>query len=378
MSWSLRLVSIRGIPIRVHASFLLILLWAAYIGLAGSHSGWPRGAAFMVIFTLFLFLCVVLHELGHSLVAQFFGAKVHDITLWPIGGVARLARMPEQPYQEFLIAAAGPFVNIVLAVALAGLALVWIGPAELVRSFTSPRVLQQLFTSMSGQTLVLLLAANNALLAAFNLVPAFPMDGGRLLRSLLAAFLPFDRATRIASMVGQVLAAAMGLVALLTGSFFLGLVAIFVFLAAWQERRGAAVTEALRGLRVSQAMQSLGHRFHPLQTLGEALAQAATSPQSAYLVVEGGRLVGVITRDELVIATRRAGAAARLGNHVPRETSTIAPDTLLTDARERLQARPAAVVVDHGQAVGLLSVADLARVAEIAGVYRQALPRDFD
>ncbi|NTW35062.1 MAG: site-2 protease family protein, partial [Syntrophobacteraceae bacterium] len=112
MSWSLKIITVHGIPIRVHLSFLLIVLWSAYIGLSGGSSEWLRGAAFMVVFTLLLFLCVVLHELGHSLVAQLFGVKVHDITLWPIGGVARLAKLPERPYQEFLITAAGPAVNI--------------------------------------------------------------------------------------------------------------------------------------------------------------------------------------------------------------------------------------------------------------------------
>lgn len=372
MSWSLKLITIRGIPIRVHASFLLIVLWAAYIGLMNGSAGWLRGAAFMIVFVLMLFLCVVLHELGHSLVAQLFGVKVHDITLWPIGGVARLAKMPERPYQEFLITAAGPAVNIVLALGLILLALIWIGPAALARMVTSPWELQRLLSSMSGQTLVLLLAANNGLLALFNLIPAFPMDGGRLLRSLLAVVLPFGRATRIAAIVGQVFAAGMGLVAVFTGNFFLGLVAIFVFAAAWQERQSARTTDALRGLHVRQAMQPLGQRLHPLQTLGEALSQAATSPQPAYPVVDGGRLVGVITRGELLNAARRNGTTARLNAHVAREYVRVAADSLLTDAQEQLQGQTATVVLDGGQVVGILSIVDLARVAEIMEVYQQA------
>lgn len=372
MSWSLKLITIRGIPIRVHASFLLIVLWAAYLGLMNSNEGWLRGAAFMVVFVLMLFLCVVLHELGHSLVAQLFGVKVHDITLWPIGGVARLAKMPERPYQEFLITAAGPSVNILLALGLVALALIWIGPAELARMITSPWQLQRVLSSMSGQALVLLLAANNGLLALFNLVPAFPMDGGRLLRSLLAVALPFGKATRIASFVGQILAAGMGLVAVLMGSFFLGLVAIFVFAAAWQERQSARATDALRGLYVRQAMQPLGQRLHPLQTLGEALSQAASAPQSAYAVVDGGRLVGVITRGELLDAARRHGATARLNAHIAREYARIAAGSLLTDAQEQLQGRTTAVVVDDGHVVGLLSIVDLARMAEVMEVYQHA------
>lgn len=375
MSWSLKLITIRGIPIRVHITFLFIVLWAAYIGLISSNAGWLRGALFMAVFTLLLFLCVVLHELGHSLVAQLFGVKVHDITLWPIGGIARLSKMPEKPYQEFLITAAGPAVNIFLALGLIVLAVLWITPAGIALLITSPWALQSLFSSMSGQALVLLLAANNVLLAVFNLVPAFPMDGGRLLRSLLAALLPFRSATRVASFVGQALAILMGLVALVTGSFFLGLVAIFVFAGAWQERQMAVTADALRGRWVRQVMQPLGPRLSPSQTLGEAVSQVATSPQSAYLIVEDSQLVGLVTRGELLLALRKAGEAARLHAHVPKRTVILTPDMPLIQAQEQLQTRPVGVVVENDQAVGLLSTADLARIAEILEVHERALPR---
>lgn len=375
MSWSLKLITVRGIPIRVHASFLLILLWAAYIGLVNGAGNWLQGAAFMTLLVLLLFLCVVLHELGHSLVAQLFGVQVHDITLWPIGGIARLAKMPERPHQEFLITAAGPAVNIALAIGLTALALIWIGPAALVQMLISPWELQSRFSAMNGQTLVLILAANNALLALFNLIPALPMDGGRLLRSGLAAVLPFGKATRIASIVGQILAVLMGLVAILLGNFVLGLVAIFVFAAAGQERQGVRATEALRNLCARQAMQPLGLRLHPLQTLGEALSQAAISPQPAFPVVEGGRLLGLITRSELLNAARRQGAAARLNAHVPRDYVRLAADALLSDARDQLQGRGAAVVIEDGRAVGILNLLDLARVAEAMEIYHQALTK---
>lgn len=374
MSWSFKLITIRGIPIRVHLSFLLILVWAAYIGLTGS-SEWLRGATFMVIFTLLLFLCVVLHELSHSLVAQLFGVKVYDITLWPIGGVARFAKLPERPYQEFLITAAGPAVNILLTIGFAALALVWIGPSALGRLITSPRALEDLAGSMNGQALVLLLAVNNALLALFNLLPAFPMDGGRLLRALLAAVFPFGKATRIASIGGQIVATGMGAAALLTGNLMLGLVAAFVFVAAWQERQGTATAEGLRDLRVRQAMQPLGLRLHPLQTVSEVLNQMISTPQSAYPVVDGGRLVAVITRGELLAGARKASADARLNATMPQGYVILPPDILLTEAQERLQARQAAAVVENGQAIGLLSAADLTHAAEVMEVYGRCLSR---
>jgi Zn-dependent protease/CBS domain-containing protein len=356
-------------------SFLLILVWAAFLGWNGGRGPWPRNIAFMVGFTLLLFLCVVLHELGHSLVAQFFGVKVHDITLWPIGGVARIARMPERPHQEFLISAAGPATSLLLAVILALIAAAWIGPDELTRLFSQPWRLQRLGVTMTGQSLVLLLALNNLLLVLFNLIPAFPMDGGRMLRSLLAVFLPFRRATRWASLLGQAIAILLGIIAIFTGGFFLALVALFIFAGAWQERQEQTTTEGLRGLRVRQIMQPIGVRLHPLQTAGDAMAQVIALPQAAFLVVDAGRLVGVLMRNELLMAVRNSGPATRLAQLMPHEYLRFKPDDLLTDTREPLRQGGAAVVIEDGRAVGIVTRSDLLRAAEAMEIYPQALPR---
>lgn len=377
MSWSIKLVTVRGIPIRVHASFLLILLWAAYLGVVNGLSSDPvRSALFMVIFVALLFVCVVLHELGHSLVAQLFGVKVQDITLWPVGGVARIVNMPQKPYQEFLMTAAGPAMNVLLAVGLGALAVIWIGPQELSTLLRASLRTGSLVSDLSAQTLVLLLALNNIILAVFNLTPAFPMDGGRLLRALLAAVMPYPRATRVASWIGQGIAVVMAAFAAFTGSFFLGLVAAFVFLAAWQERQSARLSVNLQGLFVRQIMQPLGLRLHPLQTLGQAVSQTLTAPQTAYLVVDAGKLVGIITRGELLAALRRSGAEARLGPCVPPRFALLRPDDTVIDAQGRLQEQFAAVVVEEGQAVGTLSRAELARLAEVLeaqpGLFSQA------
>lgn len=366
MSWSIKLITIRGIPIRVHATFLLILLWAAYIGLANGAGNDPiRDALFMVIFVALLFLCVILHELGHSLVAQLFGVKVQDITLWPVGGMARIANMPQKPFQEFLITAAGPLTNLLLALGLGALALIWIGPQTLADMLSDTLRTGRLNTAMDAQTLLLLLAANNVILAVFNLAPAFPMDGGRLLRSLLAAVMPFTTATRVASWIGQGAALAMAVFAAFTGSLSLGLVAVFVFVAAWEERRQTRLTTDLGGLVVRQAMQPLGPRLHPLQTLGQAATQTLTAPQTAYLVVDAGKLIGIITRGELLAALRRAGPEARLSQTVPPRFAVLGADDALVDAQGRLQEQYVAVVVEEGRAVGLLSRADIARLAEV-------------
>ncbi len=376
MSWSLKLLTIRGIPIRVHVSFLLALFYAAYIGFSSrGGAGWSRGVIFMVAFILLLFLCVVLHELGHSLVAQLFGVKVQDITLWPIGGVARMARLPERPYQEFLITAAGPATNVLLAVFLGMVAVAVIGPQQVFDVLLSPWLLDVTLARMDGRSLLLLLLANNVILALFNLIPAFPMDGGRLLRSFLAALMPFGRATVIASGVGQIVAVGMTGLALLSGNFTLALVGAFVFFAAQSERRQATIHASFQGLRVRQAMQPIGVRLHPLQTLGDAATQAALTAQTVCLVVDGGRVAGLLTRGDLLAALRRAGPLARVGPYARRDFVQIGPDELLERAQERLADASAALVVTDGQVTGVVSQVELLRLAELLSAHPEALPR---
>jgi CBS domain-containing protein len=233
-------------------------------------------------------------------------------------------------------------------------------------------------TGVSVEAMLLMLALNNLLLALFNLIPAFPMDGGRLVRSVLAAFMPFGRATKVASWLGQGAALVMALVALLTGSLFLGLVAAFVFVAAWGERQQAVTTDHLRGLRVGQAMQPLGVRLHPLETLGTAAGRLAALPQGVYLVVDAGKLIGILSRHDLLAALRKAGPAARVGQHYTQAFIRLAPGDTLVDADEKLaQAQPPfGIVIENGQAVGLLGRGDIARLAETLESYPAALPRE--
>ena len=334
MSWSFKLITVSGIPIRVHASFLLVLVWAAWLGFNNSNgrSAWAS-IGFMVLFTLLLFLCVVLHELGHSLAAQAVGTKVHDITLWPIGGVARLSAMPRRPLHEFLITAAGPAVNVVLAAVLAGVAVAWIGPNRVSSMFVTGRGLARLLEAQNGQSLVLLLALQNIILVVFNLIPAFPMDGGRLLRSFLAGFLSFHTATRLASWVGQGLAVVLIVLSFVPpGNFFLTLIGGFVFIGAWQERSQVMMSESLRGLTVRDAMQPLGYRLARDDRLGDIVERVAASPQTVFAVVEDGRLTGLITRSALLAAAKKAGNAAAVEAHLPATTLKMAPDLPLLDA----------------------------------------------
>src|SRR5262245_20493961 len=199
MSWSLNIGTIAGTAVRVHVTFLLFLGWifAASWVAGGADAAW-QGLAFLVL----LFACVVAHEFGHIFTARAFGVSTPDVTLLPIGGVARLERIPEEPYEEFLVAIAGPLVNVAIAVALILIAGARVNAGDLY-AVESPH------TSMIDR-----LAAVNLFLAVFNMIPAFPMDGGRVLRALLAARMGYVRATEIAAFIGQGFAFALGFIGL--------------------------------------------------------------------------------------------------------------------------------------------------------------------
>jgi Zn-dependent protease/CBS domain-containing protein len=320
---------------------------------------------------------VLLHELGHSLVAQLFGVKVVDITLLPIGGLARITKMPDRPYQEFVMAAAGPATNIALAVMLSVGAIAWLGPGKILSLALTPELLDTFLSDNGGQTLLALLILNNIFLAVFNLIPAFPLDGGRMLRSLLAALISHRRATSIASYVGQMLALVLGLVALLNSNFFLGLIAVFIFIGAWQEREQGRSQINTQGLRVRQGMQPVGLRLHPLQTIGEVAAQMVATPQTTFLVIDGGRLVGLLTRADLLSALNKPGPTARVGQRMRPEIPQFGPDDSLGEAGDRLSQGPgAAIVVEAGQVIGTLSRPDLQRLTEALRAHPEALPRE--
>src|SRR5215467_5668763 len=217
MGWSLNIGSIVGTAIRIHITFLIFLVW---IFIASWTSGGPATAWNALAFMILLFACVLAHEFGHILTARAFGVPTPDVTLLPIGGVARLARIPEAPWEEFLIAIAGPLVNVAIAFGLAFL-------------FNADLSLQHLGAVESTKISLLdRLATVNLFLAAFNMIPAFPMDGGRVLRALLALRLGHVRATEIAAMIGQAFAFVLGFVGLISPNPLLIFIAIFVYLAA--------------------------------------------------------------------------------------------------------------------------------------------------
>lgn len=230
-----------GIGIYVHWTFLLLPLYVFFANLGGGHL---TLAVFSVLMLGSVFGCVILHELGHALMARYFGIATRDITLYPTGGVARLERMSERPWEEFWIAVAGPAVNVVIALLLAGLLLVS-GDTDFARLLAIPRATAILADPVGSA--VQLLLFSNVMLVGFNLLPAFPMDGGRVLRALLATWLGRLAATEVAAGIGALMAVGIFLGGLLSeGSFVLVLIAVFVFFAGQQELAAVRFREMAR------------------------------------------------------------------------------------------------------------------------------------
>lgn len=355
MNWSIRIGSIAGIRLELHVTFILFVAWVAIS--QGFSSGEPARALASVALLLLIFTCVVLHELGHALAARRYGIRTRDIVLLPIGGVARLERMPERPGQEVVVAIAGPMVNVAIAAVLAGV-LVALG---------EPLMLQ----AMRGGLLQTLLAIN-VLMVLFNMIPAFPMDGGRVLRALLAMRLPYLRATHIAAAIGQGFALAFGLVGLFYNPMLL-FVALFVFLAASEEHALVQTRASLSGLPVRAAMITDFEVLRGDDPLRRAVELLVAGTQTDFPVVEDGVTIGVLTRADLMIALRNLGDEATAGVAVRRDGGAIEPGEPLEAVFQRMRERRQTPlpVVSGDRLVGLVT---LENVSELLLV-RDALKR---
>jgi Zn-dependent protease/predicted transcriptional regulator len=338
--WSWRAGSIAGIDLYVHATFVLLLGWVAI-------TRWLRSQDVLdalggVLLTATVFGIVVFHELGHALVARRFGIRTLDITLLPIGGVARLERMPEDPKQELLVALAGPAVNVVLAALF--FAAVAINGDEL-----DARAL------MASSPLVSLMWINVAL-ATFNMLPAFPMDGGRVLRALLAMRMDHLQATDWAAQIGQILALVLGLV----GLFFnpmLVLVALFVWMGAREESAVEHLRYSLQGVTVGHAMMRTFRVLSPDETIADAVEHVLSGFQQDFPVVDAGGVVGVLMREDLLRAVASSAHGARVRDVMRRDFAVARVDEPVMQALQRANARScrAVPVVVDGSIVGLLT-----------------------
>src|SRR3954454_22944323 len=343
MSWSIPIGTVRGTVIRLHITFLLFLLW---IGFAHYSRGGAAAAVQGVLFMALLFLCVLLHEFGHIFAARRYGVQTPEVVLLPIGGVARLERIPEEPSQELVVALAGPAVNIVIT-----------GVLYLLLGGFVPGDGTEL--ANPGVSLLGRLAEANLFLALFNLIPAFPMDGGRVLRAFLASRLGYARGTRIAAGIGQALAFGLGLLGLVNGAPLLLFVALFVYLAASSEAHATQMRQVSHGLLAGDAMVPRFESLPPQSVVADAVEALLRTSQHEFPVVDGGgRLRGVLPRDGMIKALRERGPDVAVIKVMTVGIPVVGQRRSLADALRAMQEQrlPAVGVTDAlGRLVGLVT-----------------------
>jgi len=368
----IKLFTVRGIEVKMHMTFPLILVWAAVqFGFLNQRGFSPSGAAFGIVITLLLFLCVVIHELSHSLTAVRMGFPVRDIVLLPLGGVAQMERMPERPSQELLMAIAGPLSNLIIAglLAVAG---------SLLSSVSIGRGLAKLFlnpSSLGWKDMLPYLIVTNVGLALFNLLPAFPMDGGRVLRALLATAMPHTRATALAVSVGQGLAWLLGLAGLLTTNFVLILIAIFVYAGATQEGRMTQVKGVLQGLRVRQAFARHAQVLSPDDPISHAADLVLESFQSDFPICDGERIVGLLTYTDMIRGLKQHQPETPVREVMRTQFPAVGlNDELYEVHRQMTEAGLDAVpVIDKGFFLGLVTRRDVSEVYQLLSVSPELL-----
>ena len=358
MKWSLKLGRVAGIDLYMHTTFIILVAfvgfsyWLAENSLAAVLNG--------VGFLLALFGCVLLHELGHALTARRYGIPTRDITLLPIGGVARLERMPDKPLQELWVALAGPLVNVVIAAVL----FVVLVATNQMAPLTSMNV-------TDGNFLQRLLVVNVSLVL-FNLIPAFPMDGGRVLSAMLATRLEYSRATQIAASIGQAMALLLGFWGLFNNPFLL-FIAFFVWIGAGQEASMVQVKSALSGIPVSRAMLTDFRTLAPTDPLSRAVQFVLSGSQTDFPVVADGKVVGILCREDLIRALAEKNENTFISFAMRKDFHVIDSSQMLDGVSRQVQTDGQGIlpVVHNGQLVGLVTLENIGEFLMIQGALQR-------
>jgi len=357
MKWAWKVGTFAGIPVYIHSTFVLILVWVGWNSVSRGQ-GWAAALGGL-IFVLVLFGCVVLHEFGHALTARRYGIRTRDITLLPIGGLARLERMPDDPRQEFWVALAGPAVNVVIALALLFL-LALQGQYQPVGR-----------VSITAGPFIERVMVVNVVLVIFNMLPAFPMDGGRVLRAVLAMRMDYTRATQLAATVGQGMALLFAFLGLMYNPFLV-FIALFVWIGASQESGMVQMRSALSGIPVAHAMITEFHTLDPQDSLAHAVSLTLTTAQKDFPVVEFGQVVGVLDQQELFRALAEGGQQVPVGQVMQRDFETADSYEMLEPVLERLQGSTASLipVLRLGSLVGIVTSDNVAEFLNIQSAIR--------
>jgi len=363
MKWSLRLGSFSGIRVYVHWTFVLLLGWILFSHLGQGHDwaeAW-RGIGFIIA----LFGCVLLHEFGHALTAKRYGIRTQDITLLPIGGIARLERLPENPRHELWVTLAGPAVNVVIAAVLFAV-LYFLYP---VNEFSQARLLEGNFLAQ--------LMWVNVLLGAFNLLPAFPMDGGRVLRALLSMRLGRVRATRLAASIGQGMAILFGIAGFF-GNPMLIFIAIFVYLGAEAEAQAIETTSFIGGLHVKDAMMTRFRALKSEDSLETAIQELLAGSQQDFPVMADGRVAGILRRNDLVQALAQDRHETRVSDVMSRDCGAVLVSDALDKTLERMsrEGRATLAVMDGNKLVGLLTLENIGELVMVKAAVAKGAGRD--
>ena len=326
-----------GVPVRLHFTFVVFIAFLL-LSARGDQSLMANAITIIAFFA-----SVLLHELGHASVARRYGIRTLEIVMYPIGGVARLEKSPK-PKEELWIALAGPAVNVLIAIAL-GAWLLYVNNTLDLGAFLRP----------TDDNLLVRVAAGNLVLAAFNMIPAFPMDGGRVLRAILARFKPEDQATRIAAGAGRIFAVAMALYALMSGQLILLFIALFVYLAASQETAVVVGRTLTHGYPVRAAMISDFRTLEHGNTIREAANLLLATSQTDFPVVLGEQVIGMLGRNALLRGMAVDGPDAYVAGIMERDFKKVAPESDLNEALPLMAETPCALVMDGDRLIGMLT-----------------------
>jgi Zn-dependent protease/predicted transcriptional regulator len=360
MRWSLKIAQVAGIGIYVHWTFLLLLAWIVLVHYREGDDAVAavRGVGLVVA----VFGCIVLHELGHALTAKWYGINTRDITLLPIGGVARLEGMPEEPWQEFWVAVAGPAVNVVIAAILFVPCLLLGQLDDLLQAGDVPHV-----------PFLVSLMAINLWLVLFNLLPAFPMDGGRVLRALLATQMPRVRATHIAAAIGQGMAIMFGLAGLLIpGAWMLLFIALFVYLGAQGEAQAVEMRSIFQGAAVREAMTTRFQTLSPSDSIQRAANELLAGHQQDFPVLNDGQMVGMLLRGLLIEAISSGREGLRVADAMSAVCPAVEENQRLDQAVQLMQSQRCSTlpVTRNGALVGLLTAENVGEWTMIQAALR--------